>query len=123
MYEKEVELQEIEMSEAKTSESDSKKEENDNNIDDDDITTILLNDIKKLQHYETRNKPTQTLNSFFITNKGTFTAGTLIANTPGDSKQEQKAYLANMLHLPKSQILLIKNLFFNSNGWYAINFK
>src|SRR6185369_6092210 len=120
MYEKEVELQEIEMSEARTSEHEKSKEENETL---DDTTTALLKDIKKIKHYKTRNRPLQTINPFFITNKGAFTAGALIVNTPGDNKQEQITYLANMCRLPKTQTSLIKDLFFNSNGWYTINFQ
>jgi len=120
MYEKEVELQEIEMSEARTSEHEKSKEENETL---DDTTTALLKDIKKIKHYKTRNRPSQTINPFFITNKGAFTAGALIANTPGDNKQEQITYLANMCRLPKTQTSLIKDLFFNGNGWYTIDFQ
>lgn len=120
MYEKEVELQEIEMLEAKTSELET---QNDDDNTKDNMTTTLLKDIKESKHYKTRNRSAQTPNPFFITNKGAFTAGILIANTPGDSKQEQKTYLANMLRLSKPQISLIKNLFSNGNGWYTINFQ
>jgi hypothetical protein len=120
MYEKETELQEVEMIEADPYESKSQEDESNSG---NNITTILLKDIKKTSHYKTRNRMVQTLNPYFITDKGDFTAGTLIANTPGENKQEQKTYLANIFRLPKAQISLIKNLFYNGNGWYTINFQ
>ena len=73
------------MLETRTSELKTLRSEN--NIED-NITAVLLDDIKKSRYYKTRNRPTQILNPFFITNKGTFTAGILVANTPGDNKQE-----------------------------------
>jgi hypothetical protein len=120
MFEKEVEIQEIVMTEAETCPLETQGEKN--NIED-NTTSILLNDIKKTRYYETRNRPTQTLNPFYISNTGSFTAGILIANTPGENKHEQKTYLANILRLPKHQMSLIKNSFYNGNGWYTINFQ
>ena len=117
MYEKEIELQEIEMTEARIGEVMLQEKEN---TAKDNTSSVLLKDIKKVRHYKTRNRSPQTLNPFFIMEKGKFIAGALIANTPGDNKHEQKSYLANMLRLPKSQVQLIQNLFYNGNGWYTI---
>src|SRR6185369_17534723 len=72
---------------------------------------------------KTRNRPSQILNPYFIIDKSNFTADILIANTPGDNKQEQKTYLANIFRLAKTQTYLIKNLFHNGNRWYIISFQ
>ena len=49
------------MLEARTSEFELQKEES---AIEDNTTVVLLNDIKKSWHYETRNRPTQILNPF-----------------------------------------------------------
>jgi hypothetical protein len=86
------------------------------------IDKAITRDIKEIKHYETRNRPAQALNPFFVSHKGNFKAGALIANTPGNNKEEHKSYLANMLRIPKTQKSLIKDDFFNGNGWYTIHF-
>ena len=80
------------------------------------ITKVITRDIKEIKHYETRNRSVQLLNHFFISHKGNFKARALIANTPGNNKEEHKLYLTNILRIPKTQKFLIKNDFFNGNG-------
>jgi hypothetical protein len=62
------------------------------------------------------------INSFYITKNGKFTAGTLIGNTPGDTKTEQTKYLSNILKLSPHDNDLIQTTFHNGNGWYIFNF-
>ena len=54
------------MSEVKTYESETQKEESDI---EDDRAIVLLNDIKKVRNYRTRNRPTQFLNLSFSSQK------------------------------------------------------
>jgi hypothetical protein len=52
-------------------------------------STVLGTDISKDTCYSTRNRRGSATNPYFIHNKGTFTAGALMANVPGNNKEEQ----------------------------------
>jgi hypothetical protein len=114
----ETEVPEVEMVQESVqdiSENNENKEENYNQA--------LGRDINTISCYETRNRPYQTINPFYITKNGKFTAGTLIGNTPGDTKTEQTKYLSNILKLSTYSNDLIQTTFHNGNGWYIFNFE
>jgi hypothetical protein len=103
----ETQIPEITMGEQQPAEKDS------------DINTSISTpslDIKMIPDYATRNRHYQPTNPFHICGKGSYTAGVMTANTPGDSKLEQIKYLANMLKLSEDKQHLIQYLFFNGNG-------
>ena len=52
------------------------------------ITNVTVGNIKDISDYQTRNRTTQPTNPFFITKKGSYMAGVLMANTPGDNEKE-----------------------------------
>jgi hypothetical protein len=114
----ETEVPEVEMAQEPvqdTSVNNESKEEN--------FNQALGRDINTISCYETRNRPYQTINPFYITKNGKFTAGTLIGNTPGDTKTEQTKYLSNILKLSPHSNDLIQTTFHNGNGWYTFNFE
>ena len=92
------------------------------NLDEQSNNHPNLNDIREVEKYEMRHRAYSSINPFFITKEGSFVAGALIANTPGEGAPEQLAYLANLLSIPKSELHLINTLFYNGNGWYTIRF-
>ena len=87
------------------------------------VSSILGQDINTTSCYKTRNRTHQSINPFYITEKGRYSAGALIANTPGDTQTEQVKYLASILRLDLSSTHLIKTIFHNGNGWYTFHFE
>jgi RNA recognition motif-containing protein len=88
-----------------------------------DTNQVVGQDINTTPCYQTRNRPHQTINPFYITSSGKYSAGALIGNTPGDTKDEQTKYLANILRLASTSIHLIQTSFHNGNGWYTFQFE
>ena len=87
-------------------------------------SVIQINsDIREHGNYETRNRTFNPANPYFITPKGPYTAGVLVARTPGSNTTQQKSYLANLLGIPKTSSHLINTTFYNGNSWFTINFK
>jgi len=78
--------------------------------------TELPKDIRNVSDYKIRNRTIQPANSFFITKKRTFTAGVLMANTPGENKEEQINYLIHILKLVKKEKSLVNTDFINGNS-------
>jgi hypothetical protein len=103
----------------------SQEQELDRNKDnkEENFSSILGQDINTTSCYKTRNRTHQSINPFYVTEKGRYSAGTLIANTPGDTQVEQIKYLASILKLDPSSTNLIKTIFHNGNGWYTFNFE
>jgi hypothetical protein len=73
--------------------------------------------------YSVRNRVVKPTNPFFITKKGTYMAGVLMANVPGDDKEERINYLAHLFRLAKEEKHLIGTTFTNGNHWFTMHFK
>jgi hypothetical protein len=74
----ELDIQEITMEEAEVTQT--QMPEN--------VINVISHDIKEVSEYSIRNRVLQPTNPFFITKKGTYMAGVLMANVPGDDKEE-----------------------------------
>jgi len=92
-------------------------------LQEDEMALDITRDIRNAANYQTRNRTIQLSNPFFITKKGTFMAGILMANTPGENKKKQINYLAHTLKLAKEDKNLINTDFINGNFWFTIHFK
>jgi len=89
----------------------------------DNATEVIAHDIKDIPEYKIRNRVAQPTNPFFVTQTGSYTAGVLMANTPGSNKEEQTNYLKHTLNLPKENKNLIGAAFLKGNYWYTFNFE
>jgi RNA recognition motif-containing protein len=87
------------------------------------ISNVIAHDIKEVPEYSIRNRVSQPTNPFFITKKGTFMAGILMANVPGEDKEERTNYLAHLFRLAKEEKHLIGSTFSNGNNWFTVRFK
>ena len=104
-------IQEVDMTEAETA-------------TEQEITIqVTSHDIKDIADYSIRDRVSQPLNPFFVTKKGTFMAGVLLANTPRENKEEQINYLTHIFRLSKANKDLIGTTFINGNYWYTFKFK
>jgi len=61
---------------------------------------IIGKNIINATNYNIRNRKLKSLNPFFITKNKSYCLGVLAVNTSGDSKEDQIAYIRNMLKLP-----------------------
>jgi RNA recognition motif-containing protein len=84
---------------------------------------VTSHDIKDVPDYRVRNRVAQPTNPYFITEKGTHMAGVLMANTPGENKEERINYLAHLFKLSKEERKLIGTTFTKGNYWFTIRFK
>ena len=88
---------------------------------DDMADDVTGENITNITNYNTRNRTQEPTNPFFITRNKDFCLGVLAANTPGDNKKSQRAYVTNMLKLPPNSIL-VQFEFWNGNRWFTVGF-
>lgn len=106
----ETPLQEIDMVEATT----------ENN---EEVADVTSHDIKEIPIYQIRNRTVQPDNPFYLVKDGDYKAGVLMANTPGENKEEQTNYLLHTLRLSKENKKLIGSEFTKGNYWFTFHFK
>ena len=88
---------------------------------DDTSQDILGGNITNVQYYDIRNRKSDPINPFYITNNKRFRLGTLAVSTPGDNKKEQLTFVANALKLPTDSNL-VQFEFWEGNNWITIGF-
>src|SRR5438552_17414185 len=90
----------------------------------DNITyDIISKNIINVTNYDIRNRKFKPSNSFFITRNKSYCLGVLTANTPGDTRKDQIAYVRNMLKLLSNKNSnLVQFKFWNGNSWITIGF-
>src|SRR5438477_3633854 len=88
---------------------------------DDMADDITGENITNITNYNTRNRTQEPTNPFVITRNKNFCMGVLAANTTGDNKKSQRAYVTNMLKLPPNSIL-VQFEFWNGNRWFTVGF-
>lgn len=86
-------------------------------------SSYCFKNILQEEHYETRNRKYNNLNPYHVTPQGEYIAGALIANTPGEQRSDQVAYIAYILSLPKDKHNLIHTAHINGNGWIIFHFQ
>jgi hypothetical protein len=88
---------------------------------DDTSQDILGGNITNVQYYDIRNRKSDPINPFYITNNKRFRLGILAVSTPGDNKKEQLTFVANALKLPTDSNL-VQFEFWEGNNWITIGF-
>src|SRR5438477_9214785 len=81
------------------------------------IYDIIGKNIINVTNYNIRNRKFKPSNSFFITRNKSYCLGVLAANTPGDTREDQIAYIRNMLKFPSNKNSnLVQFEFWNGNS-------
>src|SRR5438876_4539948 len=90
----------------------------------DNITyDIIGKNITNVTNYDIRNRKFEPSNPFSITKNKSYCLGVLAANTPGDTREDQIAYIRNILKLLSNKNSnLVQFEFWNSNSWITIGF-